>query len=315
MSRYNLSNFKRAIQNPEHISGELSHIGTKINSRFQKKLVYRDKKTDPISKDWDNLIILDACRIDAYQKVIGDDSVDSHISNSTHSWEFMKNNFQGRTLHDTIYITANPFTTRLDKSIFFKLDYLPKHSWNEEKGTVMPGDVLQTTLNTHKNYPHKKLIIHFMQPHYPFIGDIGDSIDHTGYNRDQDDVEDTAPNIWWVLQYASKSQGVTTREVWEAYIQNLEIVLEYAQKIVDSIPGKTVLTADHGTMIGDRTLPVPVRGYGHAHGSFVTPVVKVPWDVRDYNDRKIVRADSPIDTGEKISKNINQQLESLGYKP
>ena len=68
---------------------------------------------DVMKEDWDNLIILDACRYDYFkekQKNIRGE-LESVVSRGAHSSEFIEKNFLGRKLHDTIYVTANPYYT------------------------------------------------------------------------------------------------------------------------------------------------------------------------------------------------------------
>ena len=59
--------------------------------------------------DWDVLLILDACRFDLFSDVIdipGDLRRVHSLGSSTE--EFLRANFANETLHDTVYVTANP---------------------------------------------------------------------------------------------------------------------------------------------------------------------------------------------------------------
>ncbi|MDB2276675.1 hypothetical protein PM022_19555, partial [Halorubrum ezzemoulense] len=76
-------------------------------------------------EDWDNLLILDACRYDYFANQHNFDTTPSRvISPGKMSWEFMQEAFQGEQFHDTIYITSNPFATRLPEDTFFETRYL-----------------------------------------------------------------------------------------------------------------------------------------------------------------------------------------------
>ncbi|WP_440764707.1 hypothetical protein [Natronorubrum sp. DTA7] len=278
-----------------------------------------------MEEDWDNLIILDACRYDAYEEMMSNKNVPDiltdgelpryKISNATESWDFMSRNFSGFQHYDTVYITANPFATRLESGTFFLQKNLVESKWNDKHDTVLPEDVVDTTTDIFDEHPNKRYVVHFMQPHYPFIGPKGDRIDHTGYNRDQENPEQDAPNVWWILQYGLQGyDGVTQQNVWEAYTENLELVLRHVRDLLEQLPGRSVITADHGTMIGDRVPPIPVRGYGHAHGSFVPPVVKVPWHVIENGERREITADTPLEAESVDSDVVNDRLEMLGYR-
>jgi hypothetical protein len=269
-----------------------------------------------MEEDWDNLIILDACRLDAYRQAVPDyRNVGYKISNATESWDFMSKNFEGERFHDTIYITANPYATRLEQDTFYSIEHLMNTHWNDELETVMPSDVVDVTTQKSKKFPNKRYIVHFMQPHYPFIGSKGKHINHRGYKREQDDNGSIAPNVWWILQYRPDGyKEITQSAVWEAYKENLNTVLSHANKLIEKLPGKTIITADHGTMIGDRIFPFPVRGYGHAHSSFVPPVVRVPWDVHNSDKRRKIKKDPPIENQDFDDEIIKNRLEKLGYR-
>jgi len=40
--------------------------------------------------------------------------------------------------------------------------------------------------------------------------------------------------------------------VWEAYNENLDIVLTEIEALLDELDGKSVITADHGNLVGER---------------------------------------------------------------
>jgi len=124
-SRYNYDNFKRSLRNPQLIIEEINRVvsrpigsalGYLTDQYFSLKF---ESGKDVMSADWDNLILLDACRYDFFAEentIQGD--LNRVISKGSRSWEFMKGNFVGRELHDTVYITANPHVGRLEKDIF-----------------------------------------------------------------------------------------------------------------------------------------------------------------------------------------------------
>lgn len=315
LSRYTPSNLLRALKNPRLIRGDIRRRGVNINSSYHKK-TKQQTSGDVTIKDWDNLVILDACRFDAYLKVTdGVGSVTKRISNATDSREFMRKNFQGKELWDTVYITANPFATRLNPRTFFLQKNLVETDWDADEETVLPEDVVRRTLETLDEYPNKRYIIHFMQPHYPFIGDKGRRIEHSGYTPEQASSENDNPHIWTILQYGLQGfDGVTTENVWEAYIENLEIALDHVDDLLSELLGKTVITADHGTMIGDRLTPVPVRGFGHSNNPFVPPVWSVPWDVVINNNRREILEDFPVEREKADEDVIKNRLKQLGYR-
>lgn len=222
--------------------------------------------------DWDNLIILDACRYDLYEEV-NDCSVDRRISLGSTTSEYIERTFSEGDFSEIVYISANPFFSDifleelLDNNDLFasKFDVF-KDSWDKEEGTVMPEDVNEAARTVKKLFPHKKLIVHFIQPHYPFIG-----FEDEGFQNSSGWLEDYTRSVWDRAELGELEK----EEVWEAYRQNLEFVLPHAQNLVEELEGKTVITSDHGNLAGEKGL------YGHPDDMRLKPLREVPWDVRE----------------------------------
>ena len=71
---------------------------------------------DIMDRDWDNLLILDACRYDLFDEVFPHNgNLDSIVSRGSDTPEFLESNFVGRSFHDTVYVSANPQTERISK--------------------------------------------------------------------------------------------------------------------------------------------------------------------------------------------------------
>lgn len=116
--RYTLSNLQKSIGNPSLMVHELKRVARKPrNIAFERKY---GPGIDVMAEDWDNLILLDACRYDYFESQINiEGELKSAISRGGHSWEFMQGNFVGREFHDTIYVTANPHVEKLSDGTFF----------------------------------------------------------------------------------------------------------------------------------------------------------------------------------------------------
>jgi hypothetical protein len=84
--------------------------------------------------------------------------------------------------------------------------------------------------------------------------------------------------------------------------------------LAEKLDGKTVVTADHGEMLGARSSPVPVTEYAHPARNYVPELVKVPWLVFE-GDRRTVTAEEPLDYREKqdIHASSEKRLKALGY--
>ncbi|WP_435078886.1 hypothetical protein [Halococcus sp. AFM35] len=265
-----------------------------------------------MKEDWDNLVILDACRFDMFDEqnpIPG--NLQQRRSLGSDSWEFLQKNFAGGTFHNTVYVTANPYATRLPEGTFHAVVDLLDDEWDPEQRTVLPETVVAAAREAFEHYPDKRLIIHFMQPHYPFIGAAGDRLEHTGLARpDGDERADNKRHIWGSLRHGRARK----EDVTDAYRENLNIVLPHVETLLESLSGKSVVSADHGNLLGERTSPLPVRGYGHPRGLNSTPLRTVPWLVVEGTDRRSVVAEPPVETAGPSERVVEQRLEALGYR-
>jgi len=270
---------------------------------------------DVIANDWDNLLILDACRFDAFRSECSIAGELSYVaSQATSSWEFIRENFTDKRLHDTVYITANPYVSKLPDNTFFRVYPLFQTEWDENARTVLPGAVADMTRTVIDKHPDKRLIAHFMQPHTPYVGELGDKIPHRADTRTTDRVKrspEETRDIWTNLQYGLEDVDVET--VWRAYIESLRIVLDEAEELIEDITGKTVITSDHGELFGERLSPIPVRGYGHSSDIHISALKKVPWFETEAETRREVTDGKPEDfhTDEDV---VDKRLVDLGYK-
>lgn len=270
--------------------------------------------TQVMNEDWDNLLILDACRYDMFADRINmEGSLESRISLGSSSEEFMERNFVGKQFHDTVYINANPFIPKLDlddSTFHAVIDCLKK--WDEELETIRPATVAQAASDAHRRYPNKRLIVHFMQPHAPFIGKRGQKMIGGGWTMDHD--VDAEPGVWNQLR---DGQDVSLETVWEAYNENLELVLAEVEPLVNELNGKSVITSDHGNLVGERLGPIPTRQkYGHPYGVHTEELVKVPWFVIEGRTRRKVSSEPPAQSNSDTipEAELKDRLGALGYR-
>lgn len=218
-------------------------------------------------EEWNNLIILDACRHDLYEEVKGEE-VDSRISLGSTTAEYIKRTFSEGDFEDVVYVSANPFFSDefLDKSIggsdiFHEKFDVFNNEWDDELGTVKPESVVKAAKTAKKLFPDKKLIVHFIQPHYPFIGA------EKQFSKWGEDGE----SVWDLAERGE----VEREEVWKAYKENLEYVMPYAENLSKELSGKTVVTSDHGNLVGENGL------YGHPDRMRLKHLRKVPWVINN----------------------------------
>jgi len=309
--RYTLENFRKLLSKPEYVLWELQ--------RQIFDLRHGDGE-DVIVRDWDNLVLLDACRYDTFENLNHiDGELSAVVSRGGSSWEFMQGNFVGRDLHDTVYVTANPHTGKLDDDVFHAVEMLHLDRWDDEHETVLPSDVVDAAIDAHERYPNKRLIVHFMQPHRPFIGPKGqelrEELQLSGFNRtlayedSEGDREETAFT-------ARVERGeISIPRIREAYRENLEVVLEHAGELVDAISGKSVVSSDHGELLGDQFTPLTRPKYGHSWEHLKNEeLYVVPWLEIDSNERRTVVSDDPTGIDRGRDEEVEDRLRALGYR-
>jgi hypothetical protein len=108
---------------------------------------------------------------------------------------------------------------------------------------------------------------------------------------------------------------VSTTAVCEAYADNLRLVLPSARRLADELPGKTVITSDHGNGFGEFSLAYLSRIFGHPRGVYVPQLVKVPWvEIESDESKTVTEAERSVDSDGTDEDMINERLRNLGYK-
>jgi hypothetical protein len=288
-------------------------VGRGINRLYYRAISDRISEAgiDIFEADWDTLVLLDACRYDLLESVGGlPGPVESRTSQASNTVGFLRANVAGRDLRNTVYITANPqfrkFEADLDATFHAVVD-LWKSDWETELNTVPPGAVTDAALDVAETYPNKRLFVHYNQPHVPFIGSTGRE------TFDLDEITDHPLPFW-----QQPMTGVWDTEdemIWEAYRENLELAIPHVERLLDGVRGKTVVTSDHGNVIGERCFPVPIQEYGHPHGIHMSGLMTVPWVEHVQGDRKRVVAEPPTEKQSAgTDATVEDRLKHLGYK-
>ena len=257
-----------------------------------------------LDEQWDNLILLDACRYDYFDENASDlpGELTKRISAGSTTKEFIRATFSGRNETNLVYVTTNSWWGYLAEEINSTLhDFINLENKDVQAYSVNvepPDVVADIAIEVAKDYPNKRLFIHFNQPHYPYIGDTGRAVFPTDNRMSL--TEDVV------------RAGASPEEVRMAYEENLRIALPHIQRLVETLDGKTVVTADHGEMLGESGRPFPVRDYGHSAGIYVNELVEVPWLECPFETRKEIIDGS--DGARTIDNDaVEDRLEKLGY--
>jgi len=230
---------------------------------------------------WDNLIVLDACRFDAFaqlNKIPG--KLSKMISPGSKTEEWMIANFSNKRMKDVIYVSANPYVSHFNlrqmfgTNPFYRVVEVWKYGWSEELETVHPFAVNEATLINLKKHSEKRFIIHYIQPHFPFIGKYRIWNKGWGHIRKAvlrhswDRLEPEGYDVWQAFE-----NGVLDElSVWKAYLSNLELVLAYVEKLLPRLGGVTCITSDHGSAFGKFGV-----FYKHPGKTPLPELIEVPW--------------------------------------
>ena len=247
----------------------MSRLGTAYLRALQAIGRRLDYGTNVYEREWDVLVVLDACRADLLQSVAPDidflGAVESVRSVGSSSSEWLENTFLGHpeTGH-TVMVTGNTWTDRyLDGDAFAALDEVWKYAWDDEYDTVPADAITDRAIAMARERSPERLVVHYMQPHHPFVADPLDGdggLARTGSHSN-------AANPWVMLRRGE----VTTERVWRASEATLRYVLESVASLLDNVDGRVAITADHGNLFGEWGL------YGHPMHTPVPALLSVPW--------------------------------------
>jgi len=265
-------------------------------------------KIDIMSQDWDYLVVLDACRYDYFERLYEgylNGKLRKSISPGSSTGEWVDKVFQDRH-DDVVYVSANPHINSKvpvggfdAKKHFHKVIDAWITGWDEKLGTVPPGEVNKVVLKAVHEYPDKRIIVHYMQPHAPYLS-LGRLKGAKGFgfglyatiskmDRIKRVIGETIERfiglggVWELKKLLKIAPSLNPMEaayrkvgrngLIQAYGENLKAVLDHASKLCRELPKdkKIVITADHGELLGENGL------YRHPRGKHVPLLVNVPW--------------------------------------
>lgn len=300
--RVTLDRLKRGIETP-------SLFGRELNRQFYTRLgrrSYNVNGIDVFAEDWDNLIILDACRFDMFAEQAADEfdgTLEHRISRGSSTIEWLRGNVEGREFYDAVYVTANPqYEWKFSDSSDFHAvhNVWDTDAWDEDRHTVPPDSMTDAVVEAAENYPEKRILAHYMQPHYPFLG------------PSSEEHFDKKSLAFWI-DIMTGEQEISDDLLWSAFCETLDVSIPDIQCIVTKLDGKTVISSDHGQMVGERARPFPIREYGHPHNIYTSELVHIPWFVCEYETRRVITAEEPAVVEGKITSDVKERLRNFGY--
>lgn len=255
------------------------------------------KMVNLMEEDWDYLIILDACRYDFFNKIYRD-YLDGFLTkrSSIGTWTFEWASKVFTNIYtDVVYVSGNTFirnkTTSSSEIVdgfrhsrpvnlfvseehFHRIIDVWNNCWDYDLGTVHPSKMNEASLYALKEYPEKRLIVHYMQPHAPYI---------TAHSRLMNRIA-----IFIIYRLATLLGREKSLEIMQTfglhehvikflrliYEENLRLVLEYVTDLVDFMEGKIVITSDHGELLGENGSFVHGPQYSETRPK---KLIDVPW--------------------------------------
>jgi hypothetical protein len=121
---------------------------------------------------------------------------------------------------------------------FLTVEEVWRDGWDEDHGTVLPRTVTDRAIAIDRELDPDRLIVHYMQPHQPFIGETAKATGDTWVDG----------SCWRDLLRGEASE----EEARRAYRENLSVVLDDVEllfKNIDADPA--VISADHGNAFGE----------------------------------------------------------------
>lgn len=210
--------------------------------------------------EWDICCVLDACRYDTFKEVNElKGELELIISPGYNSRSWMEKTFVAPH-SNLVVVTDDPWFPKIVGKEYCKKQiyhYRPvwKTCWNEELRTVMPELVTDEALDEHATYPDKKMLVHYMQPHDPFIANP--------------DLSIKAESVQW--KFEIERDRYTYADMYEFYKNNLRLVLKSVERLAEQTSDRIVITGDHGDGFGECGV-----AWGHA-GGHMPWLVQVPW--------------------------------------
>lgn len=261
-----------------------------------------------------------------------DGKLNKVVSKGSHSREFIDANFRGGSFHDTVYVTANAKAWDVDDSTFYNMirTYGQEQRNRDDQSryrAYSPEVVYDIACSAYEQHQDKRLIVHFMQPHAPYFGTNAMKLrEELRYKYDiafnawdsKEKINESEEEFKYLLKVAKKKDYISAQELYDVYIENLEYVFTYVKRLLDKLEGKTVITADHGELLGftqNRLIGLTnINRYEHPKGVHIPELCFVPWLIIESDKRRKIMAHDPIETGDITQEQVDEQLEALGYK-
>lgn len=189
--------------------------------------------------EWDVCFVLDACRYDSLNKThVGIPGELSRIvSPGFNTARWVEATF-AEPQKDVVLVTASPWFRKtypdIEERVYYILEPWKTH-WDERLETVLPGAVTGLVLDHFHRFPDKRWVIFYIQPHDPFVA-----------NKD---LSVKKRRVTWGPDFHKSGRKFSSMRA--AYDNNLRLALREVERCSNELPGKHVITSDHGESFGE----------------------------------------------------------------
>jgi hypothetical protein len=323
---------QEAIRNPADVPPWVKRKAMgPVRHRAERAALNRKREQramlDELRRDDYLLIVLDACRFDVLAEAffhLFDGTPEAVASEGYDTFQYVRRCWPEEYPVTTYISGATPVSSK--ESFEFEdrglqelyQGYVPSrhigeivdmwdHGWDASLGTCPPEAVLGEAL---ERLDERRLVVHFFQPHAPYIGqetELGHADDGSATPGDGEPVD--AP-LWRRIRTGEMSDD-RLRDVYRA---NLERALWSVCRLIRELrergdDRRIVVMGDHGEALGE---------YGvYSHPRKAHPKIRVvPWweveglseNGQEYADRATVDS-----SGESVGGDDQSRLRSLGY--
>ncbi|SEA38091.1 hypothetical protein SAMN04488065_2894 [Haloplanus vescus] len=259
-------------------------------------------------REWDVLLILDACRWDVFSENYGDadwlETVEPITSVGSASPEWMDKTFTTEykdKLASTAYVTGNPYSEdHVTENQLALLDEVWRYVWDDDLGTIPPEPLTNQAVKHWRTGDYERMIVHYMQPHWPYVTNPIEG----GFNPRTVINNEKAENAFDLQNRGeiSKSDHIA------AYSDNLEYIIDHIHRtLLQAITADQVaITSDHGEAFGEFGI------YEHPSRVPIPVLRKVPWAITSGRDTGEYNIDD-LRSDTEIGATREKKLRDLGY--
>jgi hypothetical protein len=279
-----------------------------------------------VSNDEFALVVLDACRYDVFERLCPrylSGRLENVWASGRWTAQYAERTWTGR--YDLTYINSMP----VNSDFYFDLKgrshrprthiddfvHVWEHGWDSALGTVPADVVTDTGLNYANRMDSTRLVVHYAQPHAPYIGTTkilpwsGPRSEDAGMRHLlYEDIDRPNQRIYRRI----RSGDISDEELYRAYVHNLEYVLEEVVRLVRRLDCPVVITGDHGEHLGEKDR--------YLHEADSTLIRQVPWFVvseseigRREIESELCGTNMVSSAGDRTTAEIKDRLASLGY--